>query len=392
MRSRRSGGGSGGRRRAAVGLALLLACGLSVPAPAATLPLLHRVDEANRLARAWLFENLQPDSLFRYHLDPATGVASAANNALRQLMASRLLAEASRSDRSLRPRHRMNLAYVMARWYRQKEDIGWIEYEGDSRLGANAMALRTLTASPFAREYDGPARALARGIGACQKADGSFNAWYIRPQVVPDEDRFLKFYSGEAILALLEYHAATGDTSALGVARRAAEFYRVEYVDRRAKTYYPACVPWITMAYARLFDLTEDRRWADAIGVLTDTLLTMQDTTRVVGRFFNPATPQFGKPHAASDGVYSEGLAWALEVARRTGDRPRAARYRRALERALEYLLDQQYREPRARWKAPPECYVGAIRTGVGNSALRLDNTQHAIDAFTKARDVLSRR
>lgn len=379
-----------GWRSAAAGLALLLAWSLAGPATAGP-PILKRIDAANRLARAWLVANLQPDSLFLYHLDPATGQVSEADNPVRQLMASRLLAEISRADKSLRPRHRMNVTCVLAHWYRQSGDIGWIEYEDYSKLGANAMALRTLVVSPFAGEYADRARALARGIEVCQNPDGSFNAWYIRPEVVPDEDRSLKFYSGEAILALMEYHAASGDTIALRVARRAAGFYRVEYVDRRTENYYPACVPWITMAYARLYDLTGDPGWAAAIGVLTDTLLTMQDTTRVVGRFYNPATPQFGRPHAASDGVYTEGLAWAMEAARRAGDRPRAARYRRALERALEYLFDQQYREPRPGWKAPPERYVGALRTGVGNPALRLDNTQHAIDAFTMAREVLGR-
>ena len=45
-------------------------------------------------------------------------------------------------------------------------------------------------------------------ILSLQNEDGSFNAWYIEPDYDYNEERLLRFYSGETILALIDFYEA----------------------------------------------------------------------------------------------------------------------------------------------------------------------------------------
>lgn len=380
------------RPRALAAALLLAAVAIAVPRSIqAGEPLLERAAEANRLARDWLAGNLKESGLFLYSLDAATGLEPDRNNALRQLMASRTLAEESRENPERRPLHQRNLDFLFAHWYREEGSIGYIYFEENSKLGANAMALRTLVVSPFHGRYEGPARALADGILSLQQEDGSFDPWYVAPRRPYDEDRLLVFYSGEAILALVEYFQLSGDRKYLASAERAAGFYIAKYVDQIERNYHPAYVPWNTMAFSGLFKITGDRKYVKAINVLNDRLLELQDTTRFVGRFYQAKTRRYGTPHSASDGVYTEGLAYACEIADITKDRVRRARYRRALEMAVGNIVSLQLREPRPGWSADPARYRGAIREQALSARIRLDTTQHGIDALTRALEVLNK-
>ena len=63
---------------------------------------------------------------------------------------------------------------------------------------------------------------VAQGIKAVQEPDGSFRPWYIEPDYAYDAEYLMYFYSGESILALLEYYQKSGDTAALATAEAAA--------------------------------------------------------------------------------------------------------------------------------------------------------------------------
>ena len=344
------------------------------------------------MAEAWIVRNIGKKSLFTYSLDPYTGTKSKKNNELRQLMASRLLAELSVGSIHLRPCHRRNMDFILGSWYREEEDIGFILYEDKSKLGANAMLLRTFAASPHFEQYRLKASATAEGILAVRNADGSFRPWLKEPTYSFDADYLLTFYSGEALVALLEYHIRTGLTRYFDEAVRSAEHYLEKYVQNIGSNFYPAYVPWHTIAYRNLYRLTKDRRYAEAVFVLNDKLLELQDRTDKVGRFYNPQTPQYGLPHSSSDGVYTEGLVHAYEVALQTGDEARAGRYLDAISIAIENIASLQYRESLDGSPLPFYMYRGAIRTNAGkNSWVRIDNAQHTVDAIRAMEDLLGR-
>jgi hypothetical protein len=333
------------------------------------------------LALTWFLSFTKENGLFEYELDPKTGKYSTQNNELRQVMASRLLAEVAANDSTYLAQHQKNLDFIFRHWYKEENGIGYIDFYDKSKLGANAMLLRTLVASPLYEQYAKEARALANGILATR--DGAaFNAWYKEPSYKYDEDYLLTFYSGEALLALMEYFDMTGDRVLLAETVKTADYYFDKYVPNLDTNYYPAYVPWITLAFEKLYATTGDTKYREAIFTLNDKLLELQDTTEYVGRFYNSSTPQYGTPHSSTDAVYTEGLIHAFTVATAAGDRARERVYHQAIVRSLSNTHSLQYQSPVTGFVADPKTYVGALRQNAGTNSVRIDCAQHLIDGL----------
>ncbi len=232
------------------------------------------------------------------------------------------------------------------------------------------------------------AAALVAGILSLQNADGGFRAWYREPDYPFNEERLLTFYSGEALLALAEYAAHTGDEVVLAAAEKSQAFYLNRYVEQIDQHYYPAYVPWHVQSLNALYALTGKPEYLQAAMTMTDRLLELQDTgdgePYYRGRFFNHETPQYGSPHASSDAVYTEGLAHAVEMAYALGDTARVERYSDALMLALMNLDNLQYRDARMYFSRCVPCVEGGFRIHTTDNKVRVDSTQHALDAFLK--------
>lgn len=342
---------------------------------------------SRHLAEQRLINNVKPNGWFVYRYDPVTDHSADSNNELRQLMATRLLGELVREDSSLYQLHRKNLDYIMSRYFKSSGDVAWIEYAGKSKLWAIAMAIRAFLASPFADEYLLQTIQLGNTVLSLQNNDWSFRAWRIAPSYAYDEDYLLTFYSWEAIVALMELYNRTGDARRFDAARRAADFYLIRYVQQIDQRYYPAYVPWHTIGYWYLRHVTQDDRYADAIYFLNDTLvdemLYTGSTDAYKGRFYNPALPQYGSPHSSSDAVYTEWLAYAYALARQQGDTTHEQKYLDALVLATKNLMRLQYSsETIWSWQVTAKV-LGAIRTNYEDPKIRVDTTQHMIDAFS---------
>ncbi|MEO7098983.1 MAG: hypothetical protein ABI162_06445 [Luteolibacter sp.] len=351
---------------------------------------LEEVKDSQNQAKQWFLGSLRKEGLFTYQYNPETGSDSTGNNAIRQFMAARLLAEMVKENPELSEEHRKNLSFLMTNWYRETQDkqYGYTWFDEKSKLGANAMLLRTLVYSPFFEAYEAQAKKLADGIVSLIQQDGSLRPWFIEPNYAYDKDYLLTFYSGEAIVSLLEYAEKTESPEYLNHAKKAQEFYLDRYVNHLKENYYPAYVPWHTISLNKLYKITNEKKYADAIFTMNDILLVMQDTKKHVGRFYNAKTPQYGKPHAASDAVYTEGLAYAYEVAVLVGDKTREKKYLNALKLALRNLQSLQYTgNIPARYDS--EKVRGGIQTRVGTTFIRIDNVQHTLDAYRKIQEVV---
>ncbi len=346
--------------------------------------------KSNNLAKSWLFNNLQDGGLFLYLYNPKTGESSEKNNAIRQLMASRVLAQESIGDTKLLKLHQKNLDFVLSSWYKEDKNGGYIFYNSKSKLGANAMMLRVLIDSPFFEKYKDKAGKLAKGILFLQKRSGAFTPWYIKPNYIYNEDYLLTFYSGEALLSLVEYYEKTGDKKYLNASLLSADFYINRYVKDMDKNYYPAYIPWYTLALGKLYKITNDEKYVRVVFALNDKLLEIQDVFFYAGRFYNPKTPQYGTPHSSSDAVYTEGLAYAYEIALDVNDKKHEKRYYKALKIAVSNLISLQYKDVlKGANKSDSVKYIGAISINVSNPWIRVDTTQHTIDAFTKIEDLM---
>jgi len=347
---------------------------------------LAKLNSSLDLAKEWLINNFNEKGIFNYQYDPSSEKYSGRNNMIRQLMSSRLLAELSQDNSDLRKMHKKNLDFIFRHWYREG---GYIYYNSKSKLGANAMALRTLVYSPFFDDYRDEAEELANTILSLQNPDGSLEPWYIEPNYKYDKDRLLTFYSGEAILSLVEYYMKTGNTLYLDAAIKSQDFYIEKYVTHLKQNYYPAYVPWHTQSLNNLFKLTAEKKYADAIFVLNDELIRIQNTdsqpwTEYSGRFYHPAHPEYGTPHSSSDAIYTEGLSYACEIARIVDDKEHQEKYRRAIIFGAHNLISLQFKDSNVYNFQHPERVKGAIRYRVEDNRIRIDTTQHTIDAFMK--------
>jgi hypothetical protein len=353
---------------------------------------LGRLGASNNRAEHWLVNNVKSNGLFRYKYSPVTDEYPNTNNAIRQLMGSRLLAEMVHEKPDYLDLHRKNLDFHMRNWYRERGELEYVYYSGKSKLGANAMLLRTLVWSPDFDLYETQARKLVAGILHLMDERGAFRPWFIAPYYEYDADYLLTFYSGEALVALIEYYQKTNDPEAMEAALKAQDFYIHRYVDQMEEHYYPAYVPWHSIALNKLYKITREEKYVDALFAMNDKLLELQDRTREVGRFYNPDTPQYGGPHASSDGVYTEGLTYAYEIALLTGDKAHEWTYWKALSLAVPNLLKLQYKvRNSARYKRPDRI-IGSFRYSVGDSGIRVDTTQHTMDAYRTIQEVLGQR
>jgi hypothetical protein len=215
-----------------------------------------------------------------------------------------------------------------------------------------------------------------------QQADGSLRAWYIAPDYEYDEQYLLTFYSGEALLALLEYAEKVGDRALVSQVRMSVDYYVDRYVARLDKNYYPAYVPWMTLALEKIYAVTREQKYLDAVFTLNDKLLEIQDTTQAIGRFYNPATPQYGTPHSSSDAVYTESLIHAWLIAKNAGDTARMTKYHAAIVLSLGNLRTLQYRAADPTFGLPFTAYEGALRQNAGSTSVRIDCAQHLVDGL----------
>jgi hypothetical protein len=348
------------------------------------------VANAYARAQAWFIGNIRGDGAFPYQYLVELDAYGPGDNEIRQLGASRLLAELAASDPVLVPLHRKNLAFALRRWYRETPDsLAYIRsLDGGAKLGGVATALRTMAASPLFAEYEEPAKRLTRTILSLMREDGSLSPWFGEPPYRYSETLASSVYSGQAVVALVEYAERFGDGQALQAAKRIQRYNIGHYV--RSNSAPPiASAPWQLMALASLHRATRDSTYASELVLLTDRLLRARDSVGSDRRLLDdPAQSNLDGLHSSADGVITEGLAHAYGIAKERGDSLSAQRYRRALELAVRNLISLQLTERDVPHGVDRRRAVGAIRSRAGMLTTRIDNTYHAMDAFRKVLSV----
>ena len=359
---------------------------LEIDNPNKTIVDKEKINQSLKLSKNWLINNLNSEGYFNYIYDPIDDEYSSKNNMIRQLMASRVISELANENDSLKIINKKNLEYIFSNWYKEKDDLGYIYFDSKSKLGAIAMMLRTLVYSPYFENYSLQAQKLANTIIYLQNSDGSFEPWYIEPDYTYDKDYLLTFYSGEAILSLLDYYEKTEKNYILSSAIKSQDFYIKKYVENLTENYYPAYVPWHTQSLSKLYMITENKSYSNLIFILNDELLKLQDTknNNTLGRFYNKSTPEYGSPHSSSDAVYTEGLSYAYEIAEMLNDENHKEKYLKAIVIGSENLINLQYNKTNSKNFKDPEKIIGAIKINIDRSDIRVDTTQHTIDAFDK--------
>ena len=353
-------------------------------------PSIVQVETAELAAIDWMSRNASDSGRFLYAYDAQTDTYAPEENELRQLMSFRLVASLSKTDSRFAKIHEDNLRYLFSRWYHDDTSRAYVDVNGVAKLGASAMALRTIVESPHSASYVDVARKLALGILSAVEPSGDFRAFITNAPAGEDAAYLLTFYSGEALLALLEYAQRFGDSIVIQRALRTQDRYVELYVENIDANYSPTYVPWHTLSLSLAYAITGDRTYADAAFTITDRLLELIDTTEHLGRFYSEQFAEYGGPHSASDGVYTEGVAVALRLALSLGETERERRYRRALGYALMNLMRLQFVDGDEKDSVRAQRSLGSLRVRSGSRETRLDCSQHAIDAFRASRHALT--
>ena len=227
--------------------------------------------------------------------------------------------------------------------------------------------------------------------------DGSFRSFLTPPERNDNQN----FYPGEALLfwaQRLRGDPLVPPDATLETRFLASFAYYPRLAPQRAQP-RPSCrgtarpMLWPTSGWG-------GRSCATFVLEMNDWLLPLQQWETAPaplfqGRFYDPARPDYGPPHASSTGVYLEGLAAALALARRPGgdsggDAARAALYERAIWRAARNLRQLQFKDERdAFYVARRARVLGGLRTEVYNNEIRVDNVQHGLMGLLSAGDLL---
>ena len=334
----------------------------------------------------WMLRNQATDGSLPYKYWPSRGVVARSDNAIRRFLATLALARWARrrGDAVVREAALRNLRSNLSRYFRPLGDgRGAIVERTGAKLGAAALAGLAILETPGAQEFARELEMLAAGVESLAGDERGFRTFFFPPE---RDGQNWNFYSGEAMLfwaeAVRQRLAWAPSTE-----RWSTTFSRCRARHLEARN--PAFVPWHTQACASMYDQTGRRELADFALEISDWLLPMQQwdglASDLRGRFYDPRRPEFGAPHAASTGVYLEGLADAVRVARAVGNEGRAAAYERAVGRGLRSLRQLQFRDERdAFYVSRKGRVMGALRTEAYDNTVRIDSAAHALLAAAK--------
>ena len=344
----------------------------------------ENVRSTSRLLGDWLVRSVHDTGRINYMYWPSRGEESGTNNMIRQWMATvalnRLAKE--RGDSTLIDLTERNIRYNLKHFYREENGLGLIEWGGKVKLGAVALAALALVEHPKHGQFRDYEQALLRTIDHLYQKDGSFITHY-RPEGLREQQNF---YPGETLLLWATLYERSRDPEVLGKFMTSFRYYR----DWHLKHRNPAFVPWHTQAYFKVWRLTQDDELMEFVFRMNDWLLGVQQWEDAAypdtrGRFFDPARPQFGKPHASSTGVYMEGLIDAWVMANECGDAKRSETYRRAIVRGLRSLMQLQFVDDVDMFFVSDKKRVqGGVRATVYANTIRVDNVQHNLMATLK--------
>jgi hypothetical protein len=350
------------------------------------------VQDQERVLGDFLCRSVRSDGRMLYIYYPSRATEDLKrNNMIRQFMATVALSRTARfrDDTRIFDLAEKNIRFNLRKFYHSTGKLGCIEYDRKVKLGAVALAVLALLEHPKRTQFKRQEQRLWAMIDYLWSDTGAFRTFF-KPQGRNDVQNF---YPGEALLAWSFLYEETREQQLLERFMKSMRYYR-EWHRQQPN---PAFIPWHTQAYYKVHRITGEPELADFIFEMSDWLLAMSQWHHnalyadTLGRFHDPAHPEYGPPHASATGVYLEGLIDAFELARRLGDDERRERYRLAIVRGLRSVEQLTLRDDLDMFYLPVdarEAMRGGVRNTVYDNVVRIDNVQHNQMAILKILDI----
>ena len=335
-------------------------------------------------ADVWIFARQDSNGLFPYFYNPISDASIGSQHALGQLIAGYRLATLAQNRPTLTSAHKSQLQTLTDQWLREHPLGQIIDFKGDRSLGAQALYLRALIASPVQTEQRARmAEHFASLIRHAWRPVEGFPEAIDSTQV---SSRFLqRFYTPQAALALLEHHQATGNIQSLDIAMLALDWLERTYPSGDDRHFHPSQVPWLAESLVLLNKVRPGSDAVQTLFTLTDELLSIQDRRDFPGRFWQEKGTNYGRPNIVRDAQSTRVLLMALEHALELDDKKRAERYQRAAASALENLRAHQYDVGGVEAFPNPGNAVGALRFRYNDALIRLDGVVFSAMVFEHA-------
>lgn len=345
------------------------------------------------LAGRYLTRAVQPDGTFNYEFLPKSGRVKDTYNLLRHAGAVYAMCQlqARAPDAALLRAAERGVGYLLkqvASCAYQGKTYACVIDDGDRKLGGNALAILALTqhrAVTGDNSHLAQVRALADWLVAVQEADGRFAIHKQKHKTGKISDFRSDYYPGEAILALVQAHVATGARVYLDAAERGAG-YLLHVRDRGKARDQLEHDHWLMMALEQLHLYrvkSEYVRQATDIGLaIAQSQITAHQEPDYVGSYYED-----GRSTPAA--TRSEGLAAALRLARRAGWPKRAVEIEAALRAGILFQLRTQLLPETVMFLPHPNQTLGAFRHSLINYKVRIDYVQHNISALLAAAALL---
>lgn len=238
------------------------------------------------------------------------------------------------------------------------------------KLNYSAFMMLALLEHPIPGREETLAQ-LARGVMSLQQPDGHLRTFFNTLETSGTD-----FYPGQAMLALMALHEATGEPAYLRCVERAFPYYRSYWRADPTRAF----VPWHSQALSRLYRATGNPDIADFVFEMNDEL--------AAGLTHEAGPELFDFSSGAVVAVYIEGLNQAFRLAQDFGDRQRAARYATLVRHGAEAVMALQCptaEQNEADFDAPA---IGGFFLRPDELEMRIDHNQHAVMALMGACEV----
>ena len=336
------------------------------------------VNNSLNLAISWLISNLNENGFSNYIYDYNKNKYFDENNIYHQLKISRLIAELSHYNNSIKGIHKTNLEYIIDNLYIEKNGQGYIVFENESELGVNAITLRTFLSSPFLNDYEKYSNKLAKTVLSMQNDNGSFQNDFL----LNDTNKLNIINSDEAILSLIKMYISTGNTTYLNQSILSQNYFIKNYLSKINEQYYSILIPGQSKSLFKLYHLNNEVSYLSILKSMNNNILENQETENIstIGHFFNLKSDEKNYSNSSIDGYITEGLAYVYEIFK-DNTSVNISNYKIGLILGIYNLINLQY-------TGIDEKINGAIKFSDKNDLIRIDSTQNTIDAYLKILDV----
>lgn len=279
----------------------------------------------------------------------------------------------------------------------ENEHIAYLDYQGKSRLGTNALATLSLVEIPpeaLDDQWRERREKLGNSLIAFQVEDGRFyKTWtdVLKGGPVPEPQEM--YAPGEAFLALVRLQEVDPQDKWLKAAEKCAAAQMKQW-DAKPDIQPDA---WVIQAMSRLYRINRDERLPRYVFQMVEWHFRHQWGMPEKGAK-TPYEDYLGgadnstPPRSTPTSARTEANIEAWHLARLVGDRRMEQRIGDAVMASYRHNMIDQFRPETAYYVKHPEKAVGGIRGSLISNDIRIDYNQHFLSAALNGLDLAESR